>query len=176
MRTKAVIAVILGVAAVGAVILTFGFLELMEPTFYYDWKQERMVRRVMSADPEQLLSAARELLRSRPGFTGHVNPDAVDVPRVLRKLRPTEIWFFTNAVSVEFSDVANPFAITAYATGAKPPGPTQYGVPPRQWIEGLWVSDDGQLERYGQQVGTASRSQPARAETNQASAAAGSAR
>jgi hypothetical protein len=154
MNSKVVIAVILGVAAIGASILTFGVLELIEPPFYYDWKQERMVRRVMTANPEELLSAARELLRSQPGLTGHVNPSALRVPRALRKLRPTEIWFFTNAVSVDFSDVANPFGITAYAIGAKPPPPSDYGIPPRQWIEGLWVHDDGQLERYGQ-VGAA---------------------
>jgi hypothetical protein len=174
---KALLAVVLGLAAVGvSVLVAFGVLELFEPIFCYEWKQERMVRRVMASNPEQVLSAARELLRSRPGFTGHLKPSALHVPRALRKLSPTEIWFFTNAVSVDFSDVLNPFGITAYAVEAKPPPPPQYGVEPRQWIEGLWVYDDGQLERFGQQVGAANRSQPVRPETNQQSVGAGSAR
>ena len=176
MSSKALVAVILGVAVVGASVLTFGVLELFEPTFYYFWKQERMVRRVMAANPAELLSASRELLRSRPGLTGHVSPSALDLPRQLRKLGPTEIWFFTNAVSVDFSDVFNPFGITAYEVGAEPPPPTQYGVPPRQWIEGLYVYDDGQLERYGQQLGAANGSQPIRSETNRTPSAAGSRR
>ena len=155
MNRKAVIAVFVGFAGIGVSILAFGALELFEPSFYYDWKQERMVMRVMTANPEELLSASRALLRSQPGLTGHVDPSQLELPRALRKLRPTKMWFFTNAVSVDFSDVFNPFGITAYAIGAKPPPPSVYGLPPRQWIEGLWVHDDGQLERYGQQVGAA---------------------
>jgi hypothetical protein len=174
MSRKSVIAFLVGTGAVVASILTFGILELIEPSFYYDWKQERMVRRVMTQNPEQLLSAARELLHRRPGFTGHVNPSALDLPVALRRLRPTEIWFATNAVSVDFSDVANPFGITAYEIGAKPPPPSQYGA--RQWIEGLWVHDDGQLETYGQPVGPANGSHTIRPETNRTSSAAGSRR
>jgi hypothetical protein len=173
MSNKPLVAGSLGLATVVASILTFGFLEVLEPTFYYEWKQERMVRRVMTANPEQLLSAARELLRSRPGLTGPVKPSALDLPRALRKLSPTRVWFLTNAVYVDFSDVFNPFGITAYAIGAKPPPPGQYGVPPRQWIEGLYVYSDGQLERYGQQVGAANRSQSVRPDTNRTPAAAG---
>lgn len=177
MSSKAVMVVyVMGVAAVGVLILAFSVLELIEPPFYYFWKQERMVRRVMSANPDQLLSAARELLRSRPGFTGRVEPSAVDVPRGLRKLHPTGICFSTNSISVDFGDVFNPFGITAYAIGAEPPPPPHYGVPPRQWIEGLYVFDDGQLQTYGHQVGAANRSQPVRSETNQQSAGAGPAR
>jgi len=177
MKRNILIAMILTFAAMVAAILAAVFvLEFFEPSFYYAWKQECMVRRVVAANPEHLLTAARQLLQSRPGFAGDINPSASGVPSAIRKLRPTRISFATHSVSIDFSDVFNPFGITVYAAGVSPPAAPPYGRGPRQWIEGLWVYDDGQLETYGQQVGPANGSQPNRSQTNGTSSAAASSR
>jgi hypothetical protein len=87
MNRKALLVFGLGLAAAAAaVVVTFDVLELFEPIFYYDWKQQRMVRRVMAANPEQVSNAARELLSSRRGFTGHINPSALDLPTAIRAI------------------------------------------------------------------------------------------
>jgi len=165
MKRNILIAVILTFAAMVAAILASVFvLELFEPSFYYAWKQERMVRRVLAANPDHVRSAARQLLQSRPGFVGDINPSASGVPSAIRRLRPTRISFETHSVSVDFSDVFNPFGITVYAAGVSPPDAPTYGRGPAKWIEGLWVYDDGQLEKYGRQVGPANVSQPIRAQ------------
>jgi hypothetical protein len=177
MKHNSLIAVILAAAAVMVVVLASALpLEFFEPIFYYRWKQERMVKRVMGANPEQLLSATRQLLQSQPGFVGDMSPSAAGVPGAIRRLRPTKISIGTNAVRVEFSDVFNPFGIIVYAAGVNPPPAPQYGRGPREWIDGLWVYDDGQLETYRQPVGPVNGSQPVRPETNRTASATGSRR
>jgi hypothetical protein len=148
------IALLLALGPVAGVIFAaFLVLELLEPSFYYRWKQKRMVSRVMAANPEHLRRAARELLQSRPDFVGEISPSAPGLPSELRKLKPRRISVTTNSVSVDFGDVFNPFGIIVYAADSSPPAAPLFGRGPRQWIDGLFLYDDGQLETSGQQNG-----------------------
>jgi hypothetical protein len=151
---------------VGTLVAT---LAVFDSSAFYAWQQKRMVKRVLAADPAQLLSAGRTLIASRPGFVGEISPSATEIPGVIRRLKPTRVSFTTNSVWIDFSDVFNPFGIAVYAAGADSRGP-------HKWIDGLWLYDDGQLEGIGQPDGAANGSQPVRAETNVTSSAAGSRR
>jgi|GEM_PF-1748015 hypothetical protein len=172
MKRRTLTSIVL-IAGMGGVIAA---VALLNSTSYYFWQQKRMMKRVLAADPAQLLSAGRALLESRPGFIGEVSPSSPDVPSAIRRLKPTLISVSTNSLGVDFSDAFNPFGIIVYAAGANPPVEPKYGRGPHRWIDGLWVYDDGQLETYGQQVGAANGSQPIRSETNRTSSAAGSRR
>jgi hypothetical protein len=158
---------------VGALLAT---LSVLDSRAVYAWQQQRMVKRVLAADPAELLRAGRTLIASRPGFVGEINPSSPDVPRAIRRLKPAVISFSTNSLGVDFSDVFNPFGIIIYAAGVNPPAEPKSGRGPRRWIDGLWVYDDGQLETYGQQFGPANGSRPIRSETNSTPPAAGSRR
>jgi hypothetical protein len=160
-------------AAVGAVIAA---VSVLDSSAFYEWQQERMVKRVLAADPQELLDAGRAFIASRQGFTGKISPSSPDVPKAIRRLEPTLISVSTNSLGVDFSDVSNPFGIIIYAAGANPPAKPKSGIGPRKWIDGLWLYDDGQLENFGQQVGAANGSQPIRSGTNSTSSAAGSRR
>ena len=165
MTLRAPKAVSLMVAAV-AVLALVVLLELMDSSAFYAWQQKRMVKRVLAADPEQLLSAGRQLLHGRAGFVGEISPSAPEIPPVIRRLKPTRVSISTNSVWVDFSDVFNPFGIVVYAAEAD-------GRGPHKWIDGLWLYDDGQLEGIGQPDGAAIGSQPIRSETNRTSSVAG---
>ena len=151
-------------------------LSMLDSSAFYAWRQERMVKRVLAADPAELMAAGRTLIASRPGFVGQISASSPDVPSAIRRLKPTLISLSTNSLGVDFSDVFNPFGIIVYAAGVNPPAVPKFGRGPRRWIDGLWVYDDGQLETYCQQVGPANGSQPIRSETNRTSSAAGSRR
>jgi hypothetical protein len=161
-------AVGLAIAAMAVVALML-LLELTESSGFYFWQQKRMVKRVLAANPEQLLSAGRQLLGTRPSYVGEISPSAAEIPGVIRRLKPTRISFTTNSVWIDFSDVSNPFGIAVYAAGAD-------GRGAHKWIDGLWLYDDGQLGGIGQQDSAANGSQPIRSERNRTSAAAGSRR
>jgi hypothetical protein len=123
---------------------------LLDSSALYAWRQERMVKRVMAADPRELLSAGRELIASRQGRAGKISPLSSDVPKAIRRLKPTLISVSTNSLAVDFSDVSNPFGIIIHAVGLDPPAKPKSGFGPREWIKGLWLYDDGQLENFGQ--------------------------
>ena len=108
-----------------------------------------MVRRVLAADPGELLSAGRTLIADRQGFVGEISTSSPDVPRVISRLKPTRISMSANRLGVDFGDVANPFGIIVYAIGVNPPAVDKSRRGPRKWIDGLWLYDDGQLENYG---------------------------
>lgn len=157
-----------------AVLVLIVLLEITDSSTFYAWQQARMVKRVLAAEPEELVSAGRALLASRAGFVGKISPASRDIPRDIRRLKPTRVFVSTNSLGVDFSDVFNPFGIIVYAAGANPPPPPKSGIGPRKWIDGLWLYHDGQLEGIGQPDGAANRSQPIRAETKRTSEAAGS--
>jgi hypothetical protein len=121
-------------------------LEITEPPFYYAWKQQRMVQHVLKTNPVALRQAGRELLDGRPRFLGEIDPKSASVPDVLRRLKPTRITFWQDAVYVDFSDLFNPFGIAVSVPGHR--GHPQHGR--HEWISGLWLFDDGQLERTKQ--------------------------
>lgn len=167
---KRVALIILSVLLLGAVVLAgVSFLEFLGVPPFYAWQQKRMVKRVLAADPEQLLIAGRQLLHSRAGFSGEISTSAPEIPPAIRRLKPTRVSISTNSVWIDFSDVFNPFGIAVYAAGTD-------GSGPHKWIDGLWVYDDGQLEGIGQPDSPANGSQPIRSETNRTSSAAGSRR
>ena len=124
-RTSAILIVITAILVVAMAALEF-------PS-YYAWQQQRMVKCVLTANPDELLSAGRDLLGRRPGFVGQISASSPDVPRTIRLLKPTYISISTNSVGVDFSDAANPFGILVYAAGAHPPDPDKYGPGPLQW-------------------------------------------
>jgi len=128
---------------------------------FYSWQQERMVKRVLAADPAELLNSGRALIASRAGFVGEIHPASPDVPRAIRKLKPARLSISTNVLAVDFSDVSNPFGMIVYAAGVNPPAEPKSGLGPRQWIDGLWIYDDGHLEKFSLKVGAANGSQPA---------------
>ena len=167
-RNAAILLVVLGTLV--------ATLSVVDSGPFYAWRQKRMVERVLAADPSELLSAGRALIASRPGFVGEISPSSPDVPRAIRRLKPTLISVSTNSLGVDFSDVSNPFGIIVYAAGVGPPAEPKFGRGPRRWIDGIWVYDDGQLETYRQQLGAANGSQPIRSETNSTSSAGGSRR
>ena len=111
----------------------------------YDRQQAQMVKRVMESDPQALLVAGRELLAKRNGRIGDADLTDIDLPPAIRGLRPTEISFRTNSVSIEFSDVFNPFGITVFDNANDAPDPYYRG---HKWVDGLWLYHDGQLEGY----------------------------
>jgi hypothetical protein len=156
------------VAAV-AVLALVALLEITDSSAFYGWQQKRMVKCVLAADPEQLLSAGRQLLHSRAGFVGEISPSAPEIATAIRRLKPTRVSILTNSVWVDFSDVSNPFGIAVYAAGAE-------GKGPHKWIDGLWLYDDGQLEGIGQPHGSANRSQRVSPGTNRTPPAAASGR
>lgn len=160
-------------AIVGVFVVT---LAVLDSSAYYDWQQKRMVKRVLAAEPEALLSAGRAFLANRSGFIGEIDPSSLDVPAAIRKLKPTLISMNTNSLGVDFSDVSNPFGIIVYAAGVNPPVKPKSGIGPRKWIDGLWLHDDGQLEGIGRPDGAANGSQPIPSVTNQTSSTAGSRR
>jgi len=121
----------------GALITAYNFLP---PLPVYQWQQKRMVNRVLSANPEELLQAGRLMLQQHPGFVGYLDPSSSEIPAAIRKLGPTRISFRTNHVAVDFSDVFNPFGIFVYS-----PGENGEGQGRHEWINGLWLYDDGQL-------------------------------
>jgi hypothetical protein len=133
-------------AIIGVVVVT---LWVLDSNAVYAWRQERMVKRVLAADPAELLSAGRTLLASRPGFVGKITPSSPDVPSAIRRLKPTLISMSTNSLGVDFSDVSNPFGIIVYPAGVNPPAEPKSGIGPFKWIDGVWLHDDGQLETYG---------------------------
>lgn len=143
-------AAVILIAVMGVLIAA---VSVLDSSSFYAWQQKRMVKRVLAADPAQLLSAGRELITSRSGFAGEISPSSPDVPEAIRRLKPTLITISTNAVGVDFSDVYNPFGIIVYAAGVSPPPAPKNGRGPRQWIDGLWLYDDGQLEAYGRPDG-----------------------
>lgn len=116
---------------------------------FYAWQQERMVTRVLAANPAELLSAGRTLITRRQGFTGELSASSSDIPSPIRRLKPTRISMSAGRLGVDFGDVANPFGIIVYAAGVNPPAVDKSRVGPRKWIDGLWLYDDGQLETYG---------------------------
>src|SRR5687768_15715718 len=73
---------------VGALCAT---LWVLDSSAFYQWRQERMVKRVLAANPAELLGAGRTLLASRPGFVGKISPSSPDVPSAIRRLKPTLI-------------------------------------------------------------------------------------
>jgi hypothetical protein len=115
---------------------------------FYHWQQKQMVKRILAADPEQLLSAGRTLLARRPGFDGEISPSSPEIPIAICRLKPTKVSMSANALGVDFSDASNPFGIIVYAAGVHPPVKVNTGIGPREWIDGLWLYDDGQLEKY----------------------------
>lgn len=142
-------ALIIGsVLVLGAVILSgVAFLESLGVPPFYAWQQKRMVRSVLAANPEQLLSAGRELLGRRQGYVGEISCSAPEIPYAIRRLGPTRVSFNTNSVWVDFSDVFNPFGVVVFTAE-----PQNEGQGLHKWIAGLWLYDDGQLERTGQQI------------------------
>ena len=159
-----------------AVLVLIVLLEITDSSTFYAWQQKRMVKRVLAADPKELVSAGRALLASRAGFVGEISPSSRDIPRGIRSLKPTRVSLSTNSLGVDFSDLFNPFGIIIYAAGANPPPPPKSGIGPRKWIDGLWLYHDGQLEGIGQPDGPANGSQPILSDTNSTSSAAGSRR
>ena len=138
-----------GAGLLGAVVAAaVAILAALDSTTFYQWQQERMVKRVLAADPTDLVSAGRTLLSAKPGFVGKISPSSSDVPAAIRRLKPTLISLTTNSAAVDFSDVCNPFGIVVYQLGASPPPASKFGRGPRKWIDGLWLYDDGQLETY----------------------------
>ena len=123
---------------------------LVSSPFYYHWQQKQMVQRVLAADPAQVLSAGRIVLARRPGFDGEIRPSSPEIPDAIRRLKPTKVSMSANVLGVDFSDASNPFGIIVYAAGVNPPAEPITGAGPRKWIDGLWLYDDGQLEKYGQ--------------------------
>lgn len=119
---------------------------LLDSNVIYKWQQKRIVARVLAADPAELLRGGRALLASRTGYVGTIKPSSTDVPLSIRRLKPTMISVSKGSVSVDFSDVANPFGIIVYADGVNPPPQRNSRIGPRMWIDGLWIYDDGQLE------------------------------
>ena len=133
-------------AFIGALVAT---LWVLDSNAVYAWRQERMVKRVLAADPAELLSAGRTLIASRPGLVGKITPSSPDVPSAIRRLKPTLISMSRDSLGVDFGDVYNPFGIIVYAAGVNPPAEPKSGIAPRKWIDGLWLYHDGQLETYG---------------------------
>lgn len=99
--------------------------------------------------PEQLLSAGRTLLASRSGFDGEISPSSPEIPNAICRLKPTKVSMSANSLGVDFSDASNPFGVIVYAADVYPPAEANTGIGPRKWIDGLWLYDDGQLEKYG---------------------------
>jgi hypothetical protein len=145
----------INLAVIVAVILPFVVFFGYTPS--YEWQQERMVKRVLGANPQQLLSAGRQLLEARPGYVGEISTSSAEIPAVIRKLKPTLISIRTNSVEVDFSDPANPFGIIIFAAGAE-------GRGRHKWIDGLWLYDDGQLEKFRLQSGSLKENLPVRVE------------
>lgn len=143
------------VAAFGALVAV---LWVLDSRAFYAWQQERMVKRVLAVDPHELLSSGRALIASRQGVSGRVSPSSSSVPQTIRRLKPTLVSTGTNWLSVDFSDASNPFGIIIYADGVSPPPKPKSGIGPRQWIDGLWLYDDGQLETYGLEIRAAAGS------------------
>ncbi len=143
-----------------ATIALAGLLETLDSPAFYAWQQERMVKRVLAANPQELLAAGRTMIANRPGFTGQINPASRNIPKAIRQLKPTCISVSTISLGIDFSDVPNPFGIIIYAAGAPPPAMPKTGIGPRQWIEGLWLYDDGQLDQFGQSALTGNRGTP----------------
>jgi hypothetical protein len=155
-RTRASVALLIIVGALVAAV------SLMESSSYYEWQQKRMVQRVLAADPDELLKAGRQLLATRPGYVGKITRSSQDIPSPIRRLKPRQLFLGRDSVYMEFSDIANPFGLIAFTPGADVSKVLGHGS--HQWIEGLWLFDDGQLERYGQPNGAANESQPFRPE------------
>jgi len=131
---EVVVVAIIAIATVVALLL----LNHSESPEYYFKQQQRMVERVLAANPNELLLAGREMLERRPNYVGEINPAAHEIPVAIRKLKPTRIFFQTNSVSVDFSDAFNPFGIVVVRTGME-------GGSMVKWIDGLWLFHDGQL-------------------------------
>jgi len=136
---NAVFLVFVAVAIVTAILV----LEYLQSPSFYFRQQRRMVDRVLTSDPDRLLSAGRQLLQSRTGYVGEISTSSPDIPGIIRKLKPTQITFRTNSLWVDFSDVFNPFGIVVFPAGAGGPAP-------HKWIDGLWLFDDGHLHTNGQ--------------------------
>lgn len=137
-------------AILGAVIAT---LSVLDSSAFYVWQQKRMVRRVLAANPIELRDAGRTFLVSRQEVVGSISLSSSDVPKTIRRLKPTFISVSTNSLGVDFSDAANPFGLMIYAVGVNPPPKTKSGIGFRKWIDGVWLYDDGQLENFGQITG-----------------------
>ncbi len=150
-------------------------LWVLDSTAYYMWRQERMVKRVLAADPHELLSSGRALIAGRQGVGGRVSLSSSSVPETIRRLKPTLISTGTNWLSVDFSDVSNPFGFIIYADGVPPPPRPKSGIGPRKWIDGLWLYNDGQLETYGLEIRAPAARDPVNSETNHTSSADGAA-
>jgi hypothetical protein len=155
------VGILLGVSiATAAVFCVVAFISV-SPT-YYHWQQERMVKRVLTAEPRDLLSAGRVLIQSRQGFIGEIDPSSHEIPIAIRKLTPTRVTFSKRGIIVDFSDLANPFGIVVFKAGVVPPTNWTSGPYPLQWIDGLWLYDDGQLGKYPQHSKHLKRSMPIR--------------
>ena len=140
----------------GVGLLIVASMVFLSPTYYF-WRQERMVRRILRTDPVELRAAARALLRARTNAEANIEPSGRDVPAAIRSLHPTLITVSSSSIAIEFGDAANPFGVIAYLPDATPPPSGRFGKPPVQWIDGLFVYDDGQLEHYGQPSGPTNR-------------------
>ena len=109
---------------------------------YRHWQQKRMVERVLATDPNDLLKAGRQLLASKPDFVGNLDPSSAEVPIVFRRLKPTYVYISKSCLTVNFDHVVNPFGVAIFRDGY----PARFK---REWIEGLWLFDDGQLRKFG---------------------------
>lgn len=122
------------------IFMLFGAAKLfLSPGPIFSWQERRAVKRVLAADPQQLLEAGQTLLQKHPGFTGTIPSSSPAIPDVIRKLDPAYISFTTNSVAIDFGHPANPFGIVVFAPGEK-------GHGRHEWINGLWLFDDGQLQ------------------------------
>jgi hypothetical protein len=131
-RAKIIVLCLVALMLLGAAKL------FLPPGPLFSWQERRAVKRVLAADPQQLLVAGRLMLQQRPGFTGTLPPSSPDIPAVIRKLDPAYISFTTNSVAIDFGHPANPFGIVVFAPGEK-------GQGRHEWISGLWLFHDGQL-------------------------------
>jgi hypothetical protein len=146
MKRQSRISFLLGM---GCVLMCAAMLVWQSPTYYF-WQQERMVRRVLRANPIELRDAATALLTKRENSLGKIDPSAAEVPNAIRILKPTSIMVSSNQIGIDFGDAFNPFGIIVYRPGYTPPPHEKWGRPPLRWVDGLWLYDDGQLEQYGQ--------------------------
>lgn len=142
MKKRDVLKIVFTLLFVGVIYYTV--LVFLGPRFYR-LQQKRMVERVMNSDPQALRLEGRRLFMMHDGKIGGVAISDLEIPSVLKSLKPSRISFNSGSVDIDFGDPFNPFGITVFEKDSQGYDPDSSS---EKWIDGVWIFHDGQLIKW----------------------------